>query len=123
MATKKKQNSDWHGYREDVAAMLDDLFADDDNIIRGQMMGHPSWYVMVAGKKKLFTSAFENGITLKLPVELANDMLAEGRARPFEPMGAGKPMKGWIYIDNDDLDAIRAEEEMIHAARDYVSGG
>ena len=122
MATKKKDNSDWPGYREDVAQMLDELFAEDDNIQRGQMMGQPSWYVLVGGKRKLFTSAWENGITLKLSVELANELLEEGRARPFEPMGAGKPMKGWVYICHDSLEAIRAEEEMIHAALDFVSG-
>ncbi|MCB1186600.1 hypothetical protein KDL29_05465 [bacterium] len=123
MATKKKEKSGWPGYREDVVQLLDELFDGDDGIVRGQMMGHPSWYVLVGGKKKLFVSAWEHGITLKLSEELANEMFEEGRGRPFEPMGPGKAMKGWVYVDKPDLDEIRSEEEMIHAARDYVSGG
>lgn len=122
MPGKKKVKSDWPGHREDVVNFLEELFAGDDGIIRGQMMGHPSWYVMVSGKKKLFTSAWENGITLKLPDELIEELYEESRARPFEPMGPGKGMKGWVYIARDGIDELRAEEDMIHAARDFVSG-
>lgn len=41
MATEKKDKTDWPGHREDVLAMLTELFADDDGILQGQMMGHP----------------------------------------------------------------------------------
>lgn len=121
MATKKKP--EWPGHREDVVEMLDELFADDEGIVRGQMMGHPSWFVLVGGKKKLFTSAWEQGITLKLPDDLIDELYSEGRARPFEPMGPGKGMKGWVYIARQGIDEIRAEEELIHLSRDFVAGG
>ncbi len=120
MATKKKAKSDWPGHREDVVAMLDAMFADDEGIVRGQMMGHPSWYVLVNGKKKLFTSAWEQGITLKLPEDVIEELYSENRARPFEPMGPGKSMKGWVYIQHERIADIRAEEELIHLSRDYV---
>jgi hypothetical protein len=123
VATKKISKSDWPGHREDVVEMLVDMFASDDGIVRGQMMGHPSWYVLVNGKKKLFTSAWEQGISLKLPEDLIDELYSEGRARPFEPMGPGKSMKGWVYIAREGIEELRAEEELIQICRDYVAGG
>jgi hypothetical protein len=37
----KKESSGWKGHREDVMAMLTELFVDDEGILQGQMMGHP----------------------------------------------------------------------------------
>jgi len=122
MATTQR-NSDWPGHRTDVVEMLAAMFADDDGIIRGQMMGHPSWFVLVGGKKKLFTSAWEQGITLKLPDELIEELYEEGRARPFEPMGSGKGMRGWVYIERQSIEQLQAEEELIRLSRDFVAGG
>ena len=95
-------------YRE----VVDELKADPE-VSETLMMGRPS----LKRGKKMFGGLRGDELVLKLGRERVNELIAAGRARPFDPSGAGRPMKDWALIGEPADDWLALADE----ARGFVA--
>jgi hypothetical protein len=82
------------------------LFAGREEVLSGQSFGYPALYyvnpdaVPAKGKRvkrRLFASAYEYGVALKLSVDLAEELLEEAGFEPFAPYHM-PAIKGWVLL-------------------------
>jgi TfoX/Sxy family transcriptional regulator of competence genes len=66
---------------------------------------------------KFFALWWHERLVLKLPADRRAALVSAGQATPFEPM-AGRPMNGWVVVD-EALDRPPLVEE----ARAFVAAG
>jgi TfoX/Sxy family transcriptional regulator of competence genes len=95
-------------YRKVVEALLV-----DPGVTETQMMGMPS--LKVAGK--LFGGLNGDALVVKVGKARADELIASGRAEPFDPSARGRPMKDWARLPEPADDWIPLAEE----ARSFVS--
>jgi TfoX/Sxy family transcriptional regulator of competence genes len=76
-------------YRSVVESLLE-----DPAVSETQMMGMPS----LKTQSKMFGGIREGGLVLKLGRERVDELLASGRAQPFDPSGRGRPMRDWAVL-------------------------
>jgi TfoX/Sxy family transcriptional regulator of competence genes len=95
-------------YRKVVEALLV-----DPGVSETQMMGMPS--LKVAGK--LFGGLNGDALVVKVGKARADELIASGRAEPFDPSARGRPMKDWARLPEPAGDWIPLAEE----ARTFVS--
>jgi hypothetical protein len=102
------------GFRDDVLAVLDDLFAGRPEVRRGKMFGLPAF----STGGKVFATVMGDGVALKLPqetiVRLADDEIA-----PFQAMG--KTMSGWVQIDRPEAERYRGDAALFETSIGYVA--
>lgn len=48
--------------------------------------------------KKAFAGSFDGGLVVRLDEEGAEKALGIDGAKPFDPSGKGRPMKGWVVL-------------------------
>jgi hypothetical protein len=97
-------------YRKVVEALLV-----DPGVTETQMMGMPS--LKVAGK--LFGGLNGDALVVMVGKARADELVASGRAEPFDPSARGRPMKDWARLPEPATDWIPLAEE----ARSFVSLG
>ncbi len=88
------------------------------SIRKGQAFGMPGYYV----GSKLAAGVWEDGLTLKLPAAMAQDLLLQGLAAPFAPM-PGRAMREWVLVRPVTPEVLRDRADWIDAAIDYVGSG
>jgi hypothetical protein len=85
---------------------LQRLMGEREEVVAGQSFGYPALYyvdpdaVAVKGKRvkrRLFASAYEHGVALKLNADLAEELLGEAGFEPFAPYHM-PPIKGWVLL-------------------------
>jgi hypothetical protein len=96
-------------YRKVVEALLV-----DPHVSETQMMGMPS--LKIAGK--LFGGLNGDALVVKVGKARADELIASGRAEPFDPSARGRAMKDWARLPQPTEDWIPLAEE----ARNFVSG-
>lgn len=82
---------------------------------KGQAFGLPGYFL----GKKLLACLYVDGLTLKLPLAMAQDLLQQCRVAPFEPM-PGRPMCEWVLIRPATAALLRARRAWLEAAVEYV---
>jgi hypothetical protein len=93
---------DHEGYRQ----VVHELRA-DPQVSEALMMGMPS----LKRGSKMF-GGFRNGeLLVKLGRERVDELVAAGRARPFDPSGAGRPMKDWALVGEPTDDWLALADE------------
>jgi hypothetical protein len=95
-------------YRKVVEALLL-----DPGVSETQMMGMPS--LKIAGK--LFGGLNGDALAVKVGRARADELIAAGRAEPFDPSARGRPMKDWVRVPEPANDWLALAEE----ARSFVS--
>jgi len=75
-------------------AVVEALLADDPEIVEGQMMGMPA---LKAGSK-MFGGCFDDRLVVKIGRDRVDELIASGRAEPFDPSGRDRPMKDWALL-------------------------
>lgn len=96
--------------------LLDSLVNGIPGVKRGQMFGHPAYYVGT----KVFVSVMEDGIVVKLPAERIQPLLDGSTYRLFEP-GGGPAMKQWLHIRRAAPRDHQQDEQLVHEALEYVA--
>jgi hypothetical protein len=76
-------------YREVVEHLLSDPVVSE-----AQMMGMPSLKLGA----KMFGGLFDGRLVVKIGRERVEQLIAAGRAQPFDPSGRGRPMKDWALV-------------------------
>jgi hypothetical protein len=81
-------------YEQKHKDVLDVILLGLPGVKPGKMFGYPAYYV----EGKLFACIYGNGVGVKVPEEMANQLLSEKHVAPFQPFG--KPqMREWIQIN------------------------
>ncbi|HUB76071.1 MAG TPA: hypothetical protein VL977_03395 [Solirubrobacteraceae bacterium] len=93
-------------------ALVEELLRDPE-VSETQMMGMPA--LKLAGK--LFGGRQGAELTLKIGRERAAELLAAGRARPFDPSGRGRPMKDWVLLGEPSADWSELAGEALRFVR------
>ncbi len=98
---------------EHYRAVVDELRA-DPAVSESLMMGSPS----LKHGSKMFGGYRDGELLVKLGRERVDALVAAGRARPFDPSGAGRPMKDWALVGEpvDDWLALADEARLFVAA-------
>jgi TfoX/Sxy family transcriptional regulator of competence genes len=100
---------DHEGYRH----VVHELQADPD-VKEALMMGMPS----LKRGSKMFGGFRDGELLVKIGRERVDELVAAGRARPFDPSGAGRPMKDWALVGEPVDDWLALADE----ARAAVAG-
>ena len=79
---------------DEYRRVVDELRAEDAGDTEASMMGMPS---LKAGGK-LFAGFRDGALVVKVGRERAGELIAGGRARPFDPSGRDRPMKDWAVL-------------------------
>jgi len=109
-------------YREDVLSVLSELLGDDEDVELGQMMGSPAFYCLTpSGKRKMFACVYGPGVALKLPREMADNLIGEAGIEPWAP-GRAHVMGGWVLLIRADAQDYRDELELLRLSIDHTSG-
>jgi Mlc titration factor MtfA (ptsG expression regulator) len=101
---------DHEGYR----SVVHELRADPE-VSEGQMMGMPC----LKRGSKMFGGFRDGELVVKLGRERVDELVASGRATPFDPSGAGRPMKDWAVVGEPVEDWLALADE----ARQAVAFG
>ena len=82
----------------------------------GKMFGHPAYYV----KGRLFACVYGDIVGLKLPEQMAADLVSRGEADPFQPYGKRR-MREWIQLPHRP-DLLVKHRRTLQASLDFVNG-
>ena len=96
--------------------ILDTLLLLIPGVRAGKMFGYPAWFV----GRKLFACVYEEGVGIKVPEELAKELLSRPDVIPFRPMGKPK-MRNWVQINHGKSEEYRDDAEVFHAAVRFVA--
>jgi hypothetical protein len=92
--------------------VVEELRADPE-VSEALMMGMPS----LKRGSKMFGGYRDGELLVKLGRERVDELVAAGRARPFDPSGAGRPMKDWALVGDPADDWLALADE----ARGFVA--
>lgn len=81
-------------YNLDHKIALDSLLLILPGVKAGKMFGYPAYYV----NQKLFACVYGEGVGVKVPEALANELLSKQNIIPFQPLGKPR-MREWIQIN------------------------
>ena len=95
--------------------VLDSFLLDMPSVKPGKMYGHPAYYV----GGKLFASLFMEGVCVKIPETLKNELLEREEIVPFEPMG--RKMREWILINRKNSEDYLKDKEIFEKSLEYVA--
>ena len=95
--------------------VLDTFLLDMPFVKPGKMYGHPAYYV----GGKLFASLFMEGVCVKVPEKLKNELLNGKEIVPFEPMG--RKMREWILINREKSEDYLKDKEIFEKSLEYVA--
>jgi hypothetical protein len=95
--------------------VLDSFLLDMPFVKPGKMYGHPAYYV----GGKLFASLFMEGVCVKVPEKLKNELLNGKEIVQFEPMG--RKMREWILINRQKSEEYIKDKEIFEKSLEYVA--
>ena len=79
----------------------------DPEVSEALMMGIPS----LKRGSKMFGGYRDGELLVKIGRDRVDELIAAGRARPFDPSGAGRPMKDWALVPEPADDWIALADE------------
>ena len=103
-------------YNVEIKNVLDSLLLSIPVVVSGRMFGYPAYYV----NNKLFACVYEDGVGVKVPFDLANELIGKDGIIPFVPMGRRK-MKEWIQIDHEQPEDYLMDKEIFEKSIEFVA--
>ncbi len=98
-----------------VKDVLDSMLLENIEVEPGKAFGLPAYYV----NGKMFAAVYEDGATIKVPEEMAAELLQRDGIHEFSPM-EGRTMKNWVWIRREDPEELRADAELFQSAFEHV---
>jgi TfoX/Sxy family transcriptional regulator of competence genes len=94
--------ADDEAYRQVVHELLA-----DPEVSEAKMMGMPA----LKRGGKMFGGFYDGALVVKLGRARVDELIAGGRAAPFDPSGRGRPMRDWALVAEpaDDWAALAEE--------------
>jgi hypothetical protein len=96
-------------------AILDSLLLNISGVVAGKMFGYPAYYV----NKKLFACVYGEGVGVKVPEEVATELLSRRHIVPFQPLGKPR-MREWIQINRKRSADYRKDVDIFRASIAFV---
>jgi hypothetical protein len=103
-------------FNPDHKEVIDSILLTMPGVSPGKMFGYPAYYV----NGKMFACLYEIGIGIKVPEEMAKDLVGKEGINHFVPLGR-KRMREWIQIDRDRSEEYMKDEPIFQASVRYVS--
>lgn len=95
--------------------VLDTLLLHLPGVTAGRMFGYPAYYV----HRKLFACVYGTGVGIKVPEEIANNLLGKAHIVPFQPLGKSR-MREWVQINRASSEEYRLDQDLFHCAVQFV---
>jgi hypothetical protein len=95
--------------------VLDQFLLEIPIVKPGKMYGHPAYYI----GGKLFASLFMEGVCVKVPEVLKNELLDGKEIVPFTPMG--RKMREWILINRKNSKDYLKDKDIFEKSIEYVA--
>jgi len=103
------------GFNTKHKEVLDGMLLDIPGVKAGKMFGLPGYYV----DGKLFACVWEDGVSLKVPAKVREELLGKRGVEPFVPM-EGRPMKEWVLINRKNSREYLKFEDYFISSVEYV---
>ena len=97
-------------------AIADELLA-DPRVAAGNLFGVP--VLKINGKP--FAGLHKQDLVVKLGIDRVQELLTAKAGAPFDPSGAGRPMKEWIRIKEPASGAKKKWLALAQEARTFVN--
>ena len=102
-------------YNSKHKEVLDSFLLENPNVKPGKMFGYPAYYV----GGRLFASFYEDGVCVKVPKQLAKELLERDGIESFQPMG--RKMREWVQINRENSEDYLEDQEIFDASIEFVS--
>ena len=95
---------------------LDSFLLRITGVVSGKMYGYPAYYI----KGKLFACLYENGVGVKVPENIAGELIDKDGVIHFQPMGRAK-MRAWIQINRGNSKDYLENQDIFKSSIEFVS--
>ena len=96
--------------------ILDSILLRMPGVVPGKMYGYPGYYI----NRKLFACLYEDGVGVKVPENVASELLGKEGIIHFQPMGKAK-MREWIQINRENSNDHLKDEDIFISSVEFVS--
>lgn len=96
--------------------IIDSFLLKIPKVYSGKMFGYPAYYI----NKKLFACIYDDGVGIKIPENLANELVGKKGIVYFQPLGRAK-MKEWIQINRKKSQDYLKDKEIFKQSIKFVS--
>jgi hypothetical protein len=103
-------------YNKEIKITMDRMLLILPQVMPGKMFGYPAYYI----DRKLFACVYENGVGVKVPESLAQQLINEKGIDYFQPLGRRR-MREWIQINRENQDDYFLDLEIFKESINYVS--
>jgi TfoX/Sxy family transcriptional regulator of competence genes len=102
-------------FNPEIKKTIDSILLSNPTVVSGKMFGYPAYYI----NKKLFACVYEEGVGVKIPEDLASDLVVSKGIAYFQPMGRAK-MREWIQIDRENAEDYLEDTEIFRTSMSFV---
>jgi hypothetical protein len=95
--------------------VLDPLLLHLPHVTAGKMFGYPAYYVY----GKLFACVYGEGVGIKVPEDVAIQLLSRENVVPFQPMGKPK-MREWVQINRSLSEDYKHDQDLFQCSVQFV---
>ena len=103
-------------YSPEIKKAIDAILLKNPAIAPGRMFGYPAYYV----NKRLFACIYKNGVGLKVPETVANELIGRKGILHFQPLGRPR-MKEWIQINRENPGDYMKDVEIFKTSVSFVA--
>jgi hypothetical protein len=103
-------------YNPEIKSVIDSFLLKIPIVVSGKVFGYPAYYV----NNKLFACIYEEGVGIKVPLDVANEFIGKDGIIPFIPMGKRK-MKEWIQIVREQPEEYYKDKEIFETSINFVA--
>ena len=103
-------------YNQSHQQVLDSILLEMPLVKKGKMFGYPAYYI----GGKLFACVYEDAVGLKVPEELALQLLKRDEITHFQPLGKRK-MREWIQINRTHSEDYHQDKDIFEASLQHVA--
>jgi len=102
-------------FNPEVKEYIDSILLKNPSVIAGKMFGYLAYYI----NKKLVACIYENGVGLKVPADIANQLIGKDGIVHFQPLGRPR-MKEWIQINRENPEYYLKDTEIFEISINFV---
>jgi hypothetical protein len=102
-------------FNQEIKDALDSFLLENLEVEPGKAFGLPVYYI----NGKMFAGVYEDGATMKVPPDLATELLRREDVFEFRPMDK-HAMKNWVLIKKEDPRDYLEDKALFETAMEHV---
>lgn len=103
-------------YIPEIKEAIDTILLKNPVVAPGKMFGYPAYYV----NRKLFACIYRDGVGVKVPETVANELIGRKGIIHFQPLGRPK-MKEWIQINRERPEDYLKDAGIFETSMNFVA--